>query len=115
MNLLKQLKNKAVKREIIHEFILDNIPHRVVDYSSWVPGYKNRREIIFKIKDDKKHLFTQVYLQVQNNIFNPFLLCHRKLHISGTKVLQPITFLCLVVQDVLSQGFMPLSILKAKL
>ncbi len=57
MSFLKNLKSKTVKRKIVDEFILDGVPHRVIDYTSWVSGYKGKRELVFKAKNDNR-IFT---------------------------------------------------------
>ncbi len=79
MSFLKQLKRKSIKQKIIHEFVLDNVPHRIVDYTSWVPGYKSKREIVFKVKDDNKNfIHSSIFLSTKHH-FQPVFTIPQKL------------------------------------
>lgn len=79
MSFLKQLKSKTVKRKIVHEFILDDVPHRIVDYTSWVPGYKGKREIIFKAKDDNRvFIHSSIFLSPKQH-FQPIFTMPQKI------------------------------------
>lgn len=93
MSLLKQLRSKMVKRKIVHEFILDDVPHRIVDYTSWVPGYKSKREIIFKAKDDNRiFIHSSIFLSSKQH-FQPIFTTPQKIayfwnkHFVANKVL----------------------------
>ena len=79
MSFLKQIKRKSIKRKIIHEFILDDVPHRIVDYTSWVPGYKSKREIIFKAKDDNRaFIHSSIFLSTKQH-FQPIFTMPQKI------------------------------------
>lgn len=62
-NLLNALEKNCVKRTIVDDFKIDGIRYRVVDYTSWIPFYKNRRELIFKIENDnRKYIHSSIFL-----------------------------------------------------
>lgn len=79
MSFLKRLLSKTVKRKVIHEFLLDDIPHRIVEHTSWVPGYKSKREIIFKAKDDNRvFIHSSIFLSPKQH-FQPIFTMPQKI------------------------------------
>lgn len=71
MDILKKVKSKSIKRTIVDEFEIDGVPHRVVDYTSWIPNYKNRRELVFKVGDGNcKYIHSSIYLSPKQH-FQP--------------------------------------------
>lgn len=67
--LLNILEKNCVKITIVDDFKIDGIRHRVVDYTSWLPFYKNRRELIFKIENDnRKYIHSSIFLNPKHHL-----------------------------------------------
>lgn len=68
-----------VKRKIVDEFVLDSVLYRIVDYTSWVPGYKGKRELVFKAKDDNRlFIHSSVFLSTKQH-FQPIFTVPQKI------------------------------------
>lgn len=65
------IKKKCIKKTIVDDFKIDDIHHRVVDYTSWLPFFKSRRELIFKVENDNRvYIHSSIYLNPKHH-FQP--------------------------------------------
>lgn len=78
--LKSTLRKHLIKTQTINSFKIDNITYKIVDRTSFLPSYKNRRDIIFKtdnsnrlyshsaVYTDTKHVFQPTFVTVQKLI-----------------------------------------------
>lgn len=60
--LLKTIKEKSVRREIVETFKVSETTYKVVDYKSIFPFYKERRNLMFKGDDGRIYIHSSIYL-----------------------------------------------------
>ncbi len=79
MSLKSKLRKHLIKTQTIDTFKLGEISYKIVDRKSFLPSYKNRRDMIFKTENSNLvYSHSAVYLDTKN-VFQPVLSTPQKL------------------------------------
>lgn len=77
---LKKIQAKFIKTTVLNETVIDNLPYRVVDKTSPLPWYKNRRAICFKNPDEpyKVYIHSMVFHSKRSH-YQPVIIIPQKI------------------------------------
>lgn len=76
---LKKIQSKFIKTTVLNETVIDNLPYRVVDKTSFLPWYKNRRALCFKNPDEPHRIYvhSMIYHSKRSH-YQPTLIIPQK-------------------------------------
>lgn len=80
IKMLQKLRSFFIKTKVLEEKNLNNITYRVVEKSSIIPSYSNRRAIVFRVDGSTKtYIHSMIYLDKKNRYQPTFYLPQRVL------------------------------------
>lgn len=72
------LRKHLIKTQTVDSFKIDNITYKIVDRTSFLPSYKNRRDMLFKTENSKRVYSHSAVFTDTKNIFQPVLSTPQK-------------------------------------
>lgn len=87
---LKKIQAEFIKTTVLNETVIDNLPYRVIDKTSPLPWYKNRRAICFKSseKPHRLYVYSMVYHSKRSH-YQPVMIMPQKIIEAWHNIFKP--------------------------